>query len=282
MTQFKQVTIVGLGLIGGSLGMAIRRRRVARRVVGLSRSMATVRAARRRGAIDAGTTDATHAVWDADIVVIATPVATIVPQAMRLARLMKPGAILMDVGSTKGEIVKALDRALPRQVSFVGAHPLAGSEQQGIAAAQADLFHGSTCVLTATRRTDRTALRRVNALWRAVARQVVVLPPDAHDRALAAVSHLPHLLAFCLVDATDENALALAPRSFLEATRVAKSDPDLWDDILLSNRRALVRALDRLERHGRRVRSLLLDGKRGALKQFLRRSQRRRLALRDA
>ena len=221
MAQFKQVTIVGLGLIGGSLGMAIRRRRVAGRVVGLSRSMATVRAAKRRGAIDAGTTDAKQAVRDADVAIIATPVGTIVSQAKRLAPLMKPGAVITDVGSTKAEIVKALEGALPNRVAFVGAHPLAGSEQQGISAAQADLFHDSACVLTATRRTDRKALRRVDALWRAVARQVVVLPPDAHDRALAAVSHLPHLLAFCLIDATDGNALALAPRSFLEATRVA-------------------------------------------------------------
>ena len=276
MAQFKQVTIVGLGLIGGSLGMAIRRRRLARRVVGLSRTMKTARLAKRLGAIDAGTTDAGHAVKDADLVIIATPVGTIVPQAVRLAKLMRPGAILTDVGSTKAGIVAALERALPRRISFVGGHPLAGSEQQGIASAQADLFDHSTCVLTATRKTDRKALGRMRALWRRVAHRAVVLSPDAHDRCLAAVSHLPHLLAFSLIGATADDALALAPRSFLDATRVAKSDPDLWDDILLSNRRELVKALDRLGAHCCRARSLLIGGKSRALKQFLRRSQRRR------
>jgi len=281
MTRVKQITIVGLGLIGGSLGMAIRRKRLAQRVVGLSRTAATLRQAKRLGAIDAGTTDAQRAVQGADLVILAGPVDTLVPQAKRLAKWMPAGSVLTDVGSTKGEIVKALEGTLPRRIPFVGAHPLAGSEQRGIGAARRDLFDGSVCVVTATGRTDRQALRRVASLWRGLARRVVVLTPDVHDHYLAAVSHLPHLLAFCLADITDSRALAIAPRSFLEATRVAKSDPDLWDDILLSNRREVVKALRRLGDRCCRVQSLLLEGQGESLRRFLRGAQRRRRTLCD-
>src|SRR3989338_377922 len=150
MTLFKQVTIVGLGLMGGSLGLAIRRNRLASTVVGLSSHAATLRRAKARGAINSGTTNAKQAVQDADLVVLATPVDTIVPLALRLTTWMRPGSILTDVGSTKATIVNALERRLPRHVAFVGAHPLAGSEQRGIEAAEAWLFDGAVCVLTPT------------------------------------------------------------------------------------------------------------------------------------
>ena len=142
MRLFKQVTIVGLGLIGGSLGMALRRRRLAGTVVGLSRRASTLRRAKARGAIDIGMRDARRAVRDTDLVVLATPVVAIVPEAIRLARFMRSGSVLTDVGSSKAQIVRSLERVLPRDVKFVGAHPLAGSEQQGIDAARADLFEG--------------------------------------------------------------------------------------------------------------------------------------------
>ena len=245
MLLFRRVTIVGLGLIGGSLGMAIRRKHLAREVVGLSRSAAVIRRARARGAIDRGTRHGAEAVAAADLVIIATPVDAIVPTAMRLRRLMRPGAILTDVGSTKGRIVSRLERALAGRVRFVGSHPLAGSERRGIEAAQAGLFTGAACVVTPTSNTDRRALAQVRRLWRALGLRVVSMGPAAHDRVLGAVSHLPHLAAFALTASTDRRALALAPCSFLEATRVANSDPDLWDDILLDNRAAVRAALRR-------------------------------------
>jgi prephenate dehydrogenase len=279
MVLFKQVTIVGLGLMGGSLGMAIRRHHLAREVVGLSRSSLTVRRARQRGAIDRGTTDAAEAVNDADVVVLATPVHTIIPSAQRLARHMRAGAVLTDVGSTKAQIVRTLERTLPPHVAFVGTHPLAGSEQRGLAAARSELLDGSVCIVTATKRTRRLALARVRRLWSALGCQVVVLDPQTHDRCLAQVSHLPHLVAFCLVEATNHDALAVAPRSFLEATRVAKSDPNLWDGILLSNRTALLGAMDRLDRQWRRLRHHLVHRDRAALRRFLRHAQTTRYAL---
>lgn len=269
MPLFSRVTIVGLGLIGGSLGLAIRRHRLSREVVGLSRKASTIVQAKRRGAIDWGTTDAELAVREADLVILASPVETIVPLAKRLAPSMKQGSILTDVGSTKAKIVAELDRALPSHVRFVGGHPLAGSEERGIKAASARLFDGSRCILTPTARTHSAALRKVGALWRALKVDVVTVNPKQHDRLLAQTSHLAHLVAFGLIAAADREALAIAPRSFLDATRVAKSDPDLWDDILLSNQKALLVAMDRFEKYWRKVRQLLVRSDHQALRRFL-------------
>src|SRR3989338_7054150 len=185
MTLFKQVTIVGLGLMGGSLGMAIRRRRLAATVVGLSRTSATLRRATQRGAIDVGTTDGRRAVQDAELVVLATPVDVMVPSAVRLARWMRPGSVLTDVGSTKTSVVSELQRRLPRHLACVGAHPLAGSEQRGIEAADARLFDGALCVLTPTSRTDARSLQRVKRLWQSLGARVVMMSPREHDRVLA-------------------------------------------------------------------------------------------------
>jgi len=261
--------------------MAIRRRRLAREVVGVSRQSSRLVQARRRGAIDRGSTLAEEAVRDATVVILATPVDAIVPSARRIARFMRPGSLLTDVGSTKASIVLSLERTLPPGIAFVGAHPLTGSEQQGIAAARADLFDESVCIVTATRWTNRRALRFLTRLWKPLVHRVVVMDPQAHDRLLAQVSHLPHLVAFCLVGATNHGALALAPQSFLDATRVAKSDPDLWDDILLSNRAALLRAIDRFDRRWHGLRTHLVHRDRAALRRFLSRAQSLRHALHE-
>ena len=279
MARFNQITIIGLGLMGGSLGMALRRRRLAQTVVGFSRKPSTLRRAKACGAIDAGTSDLMRAAQHADLVILATPVETIVPYAKRLARFMRAGGVLTDVGSSKHQIVLALERAMPRRVAFVGAHPLAGSEQRGLDAARADLFDDSLCVVTATRRTDRRALRIIGRLWKPLVGRVIVMDPQRHDRLLAAVSHVPHVLAFCLINAAADEALAVAPRSFLDATRVAKSNPELWDDIFLSNRSALLAAMGRFERQWRTVRHILARADRRALRRFLKSAHAKRHAL---
>ena len=279
MPLVQRVTIVGLGLIGGSLGMAIRRRRLAGRVVGLSRHTATVRRAKQLGAIAAGTTNAQQAVCDADLVVLATPVETVVPLARKLARWMKPGAVITDVGSTKTQIVRALDGSLPRRIAFVGGHPIAGSEQHGIEAADPRLFDGSLCILTPTARTDRAALRRVAAFWTPLTGRVVAMAPQRHDRLLAQTSHLTHLLAYALSRAADTKGLPDVPPSFLEATRVAKSDPALWDDIFLTNRAEVLRAMDGFAREWRALRRVLARADRPGLLRFLTQGNARRNAL---
>ena len=275
---FRQITIVGLGLIGGSLGMALRRRRLARTVVGVSRHPASLRRAKRLGALDRGTPDLARAAAGADVVVLATPVDAIAPFGRRAARSMRPGSVLTDVGSTKAAIVRALERGLPRGVHFVGAHPIAGSERRGIEAADAQLFDGAVCILTPTARTDRRALQAVRRLWAPLAGRVVTMSPDRHDRLLAQLSHLPHLVACSLVGAVT-GSLPRSPQSFLDMTRIAQSDPDLWDDIFLSNRANLLEAMDRFDARWRALRRLLAGSRRLALRRTLARAQSRRHAL---
>ena len=281
MPRFKQVTIVGLGLIGSSLGMALRRRKLAARVVGLSRSRITCAQAKRAGAIDLGTTETRQAVAEADVVVLATPVDTIVPHAHRLAHAMKAGALLTDVGSTKREIVEQLERSLPARILFIGGHPLAGSERRGLEAADANLFDGAVQILTPTSRTPRKALALARKLWEPLAGTVLVMPPADHDRLLAQTSHLPHLLAYTLAQIVNPAPLPKAPRSYLDMTRIAKSDPDLWNDIFLSNRRELLVAMDKFHHEWHKLRALLLRGRRAQLHRLLAQGNARRDALQD-
>ena len=279
MPTFNRITIIGLGLIGGSLGMAVRKKRLAREVVGFSRKPSTLIEAKRKGAIDRGETNLRAAVSGADMVVLATPVDLIVPLAKQAARFMKPGSVITDVGSTKAEIVAALDNRLPASIAFVGGHPIAGSEQRGIDAACANLFDGSLCILTPTRQTPAKAIKQVSALWKPLVAQLITMGAKKHDQLLGATSHLPHLLAFCLAGVIDASCLPQAPRSFLEMTRLAKSDPDLWDDILLSNREELVQLMDLFSKQWRAVRETLTGNDHRVLRNILSRAKAQRDAL---
>ena len=282
MALFKQVTIVGLGLIGGSLGMAIRRRRLAREVVGLSRTHASLRRAKQRGAIDSGTTNGRLAVAQADLVIIAIPVSRIVPFALRLSRWMAPKSIMTDVGSAKAEVVERLEAALAGScVSFIGGHPIAGSEQSGIEAACPTLFDGTTSILTPTARTNPQALTRILRLWRRIAGRVITMSPQRHDRLLGAMSHLPHALACCLVNAVSPSDALTLPRSFLEMTRIAKSDPYLWDAIFISNRRQLSDAMDRFERQWIALRRYVKAARQSAIHHRLAVARAKRSRFRD-
>ena len=249
---FEKVVIVGPGLIGGSLGMALRHAGRARRIVGVGHRQSSLDKARKQQAIDEGTLDAVEAVADADLVVLATRVGKIIEIAGRVVPRMKRGAILTDVGSVKEAICNAVERALASSgrsdIRFVGGHPLAGSEQRGIDAATRDLFQGALCLLTPDARTDprRAGLAEVRAMWQAVGCRVRELPPDEHDRLLAEISHVPHAVAACLIEAASEEALELAASGFMDTTRVASGEPELWLDICMANRLELVASLRRL------------------------------------
>ena len=240
------IVVVGVGLIGGSLGLALRERHIAP-VVGVGRADDLAKA-ERRGAIDRGTTDLLAALAGAETVVLATPIGQILADLDRLASLVGPGIVVTDVGSTKAEIVRAGDSRFPGG-NFVGGHPLAGSERSGVEAARADLFTDATWVLTPTAQTRPDALEKVRSLAQRVGARVITLDPEAHDRAVAVTSHLPHFLAYALaalggIRATDEPHLwDLAAGSWAGATRVAASPPALWREIALTNRAALLDAL---------------------------------------
>src|SRR5579864_1149677 len=256
MASFARAAIIGVGLIGGSLGMAMRKRRLAREVIGVARVPETIGAARTRGAIDRGTTDPVDGVAGADLVVLATPPELVVSMAQQVLPYLGAGAIVTDVASVKGGIVPEIESALDpgRGVAFVGGHPMAGNEGRGVAAASDGLFEGSVYLITRTPRTDPAAAECIATLARALGARPIMTDPDAHDRAVARVSHLPYLLAAALIGAAETETAAAGP-SFLGATRVAGSPVPMWAQICRLNRREILDALrafrgklDRLER----------------------------------
>jgi prephenate dehydrogenase len=276
---FERVTIVGPGLIGGSLGLALKAKKLVSHVVGVGRREASLRAAQAVGAVDSWTLDLAQGVKDADWVVLATRVGLVCELGIRAIPAMKSGAILSDVGSTKAEIVAMIEAHVCRGVGFVGMHPLAGSERRGVEAANAGLFAGSVCILTPTKHSNAGSLEAVSATWRAVGACVKVMSPAAHDAILAQISHLPHLAAACLLNAIDESALAYAAGGLRSATRIAGSDPELWLDIFRSNRRNLLDSVERLEKVLEDIRGVLSVGDDEALLAMLTRAQEKRQAL---
>jgi cyclohexadieny/prephenate dehydrogenase len=240
---FETVTIVGVGLIGGSIGLAARRRGAARQVIGVGRSQASLERARAVGAIQHGHSEMGPAVGSADLIVFCTPVDRIAQQAKEAAAHCRPGALMTDAGSTKAAIVRDLEGALPPGIHFVGSHPLAGSEKKGVEHARANLFEGRVTVVTPTKASDPGAVEKVIAFWKALGSEVRILDPEAHDRALATTSHLPHLVAAALAGVLPDEWRAFAATGFRDTTRIAAGDPGLWAAIFRQNRAALAAAV---------------------------------------
>jgi prephenate dehydrogenase len=279
---FNQITIVGLGLIGGSLGMALKKKRIARRVVGIARRRQTLRRALRLGVIDAGSTDHFKGAEGSELIILAAPPESVVPLAASFIRQLDQRAILTDVASTKVEIVRRIEQLLEKgggPLEFVGGHPMAGSERSGISAARADLFKGAACVLTRTPRTGSKAVSRVRTLWRSVGSRVEVLSPARHDEWVAQVSQVPHMAAVGLVEATSSGALKIAGTGFRGATRIAQASPELWVQISRTNAKEIVRSVDRLVRELKAIRNAITLNRRKVLLKKLRSAQRKRQRL---
>jgi prephenate dehydrogenase len=265
------VAIVGTGLIGASLGMALRRLPAVRAVAGWDRDAAALATARERGAVDRAASDLADAVGTADVVVLAVPASAVADTAAAVGPLLRPGAILTDVASVKTRVVEALQAAAPPGVHVIGGHPMAGSHEAGAAHASAELFVGATYLLTPTTHTDPDAYRRLHGLVAGIGARVLAVSPDRHDLLVAVVSHLPQLAATTLMNlaaerARDEHAglLLLAAGGFRDATRVAASNPDLWLDICAENREAIVAVLDDYRERIGALRSVLaLDDETG-------------------
>lgn len=268
---FERAAIVGVGLIGGSLALAARAAGLLGEVVGLGRSEANLALARSRGIVDRTVRDAA-ALGPVDLVVLAVPVRSTAAMARTLLPHLRPGTLVTDVGSVKGEVVAQCEAVLPADRPFVGGHPIAGSERAGAGAADPALFRGAPCILTPTPRTDPAALARVRALWEGVGARVQVMSPQAHDAALAWVSHLPHVVAYALVGAlarADGGLAALAGGSWRDATRVAASPAELWRDILLANADAVLAATDAFSAQLARLRAAVAAGDAAALQALL-------------
>ncbi len=282
MTRELSVCIVGLGLMGGSLALGAARAGWASTIVGVSRSPQTLLDAQAAGAIDCGVGDVAEGVGGVDVVVLATPVRTLLRQLPEVGRHANPGTLVLDLGSTKSAVCETMN-LLPPGLEPVGGHPMCGKEVGGFAAAEAGLYVGKTFVLCPLPRTSGAALQRAQSLAESVGSYVVTLDPQAHDRAAAAISHLPYLAAASLVNAlstgNDPLAWALAASGFRDTTRVAASDVQMMLDILMTNRSAVLEWLQLYSRELSGLRDLLVTGNEDELRARLAQAQELRSGL---
>lgn len=273
------VAIVGVGLIGGSIALAVRKRGLAAEVVGVGRDRGLLEEIRRSGVIHRGTTLLEEGVADAQIVVVCTPVNRIADDVRRAAEAAGSDVLITDAGSTKRQIVEAVERDLRAASAFVGAHPLAGSERRGAGNASAELFQGRVCMLTPTHRTAPEQLRRARAFWSALGCRLVEMSPAEHDEILAHTSHLPHAVAAALAASVPAEWQALAAGAFRDGTRVAGADTALWTAIFRDNRGPLLKALGHLQENLDAFKYALMTDDEEAIRRWWDDARRRRSLL---
>lgn len=262
--KFNRVAIIGVGLIGGSIGLTVKKRRLAKEVVGVFRRKSTLKKALKRGAVDRAAMSVKEGVADADLIILATPVSLIPSMAREIIKYAKKGAVVTDVGSTKKWIIDKVEGPFARShkgLFFVGSHPMAGSEHAGVEFARADLLDGSPCIVTKTAKTNAAALGKVAGFWKALGAKVNVMSPAAHDKSVSLISHLPHIVAFGLAGAVPIKELKYAAEGFKDTTRVASSDPRLWADIFLSNRKEIARSGRIFEKYYKKLIAAVSKGK---------------------
>jgi prephenate dehydrogenase len=280
--RWKKITLVGVGLLGGSLGLALKRRRLAGSVVGFVRRAASVTECEALGAVDLATPDLKRAVAGAELIVLCTPLAQMRGLLEQMLPALKPGTIVTDVGSVKGSVVRDLESFVAKAAAhFVGSHPMAGAEKMGVAAARADLFDGAVCVVTPTRKSNPAAVRKVAQLWKSVGARLLKLTPKAHDALVSRSSHLPHVVAaqlanFILGPEQPKEQELLCANGFRDATRIASGSPEMWRDIALANRRNLSRALELFTRGLQDFRRALKSGDARAVMKFFEQARERR------
>jgi len=250
--QFRRVALIGIGLIGSSLAHAMRRGELAGEITGFARSEATRTKAKDIGLVDAVFSSPGAAVEDADLVILCSPVGTYAALAAEIAPALKPGAILTDVGSVKGAVVRDVEGHVPPGVHFIPGHPIAGTEQSGPESGFAELFINRWCILTPLPGADPQAVERLSAFWRACGSNVEIMTPEHHDLVLAITSHLPHLIAYNIVstaadleEVTSSEVIKYSAGGFRDFTRIAASDPTMWRDVFLNNKDAVLEMLGR-------------------------------------
>ena len=248
--QFQKITIVGVGLLGGSIGLAVKRRKLAREVAGFVRREASLKDCERAGAVDYATTDLLAAVSNADLVVLCTPLAQMRALTEQFLPALKRGAIITDVGSVKADVVREL-ASLARKAGahFVGSHPMAGGEKMGVLAAHGDLYANALCVVTPTKKSNAGAIRKLEKFWQSLGARTLRLDAARHDLLVSRSSHLPHVVAATLVNlvlhpANHQTQVGLCATGFRDSTRIASGSPEMWRDIALANRKNLSRSVD--------------------------------------
>lgn len=275
MRLFNKVAIVGTGLIGGSIALAIKRKRLAREIIGVSRHKKSLLLAKRKGAIDKGS-QKLSIIKDADLLILATPVKAIINLAPKIAGIVKKECIVTDVGSAKEEIVSVFEKIFP---NYVGSHPLAGSEKRSIANAHPDIFKGSLCILTPTENTNNKALKKIKVLWAKIGVKLVLLNPVIHDKILSFVSHLPHAVAFSLMGTMPQGYLKFASGGLKDTTRIVASDSELWSDIFLSNSKNVLEAIKSFRNNVSHLETALKKKDKKTLIHILREAQKKRASL---
>lgn len=259
---FNKVTILGVGLIGASLALALRENGLCNNIHGYGRTEEHLKSAVAQGIIDAYSLYAGKACEGSDLIVFATPVGKFKAVLEEIRQSVKDGAVVTDVGSVKGDLAYALEELVPAGAFYIGSHPIAGSDKSGIKDAKPGLFNGALCVITPTEKSDEEAVQKISALWSAIGGRVEFMDPYEHDRAYAVVSHLPHLIAYEIVNTAaeiDESYLRYAGQGFRDTTRIASSSPELWRDICIYNRKNLISDMDIFIKRLEKVRSSLVN-----------------------
>ncbi|MGE5173240.1 MAG: prephenate dehydrogenase [Betaproteobacteria bacterium] len=283
--HFNNVTIIGVGLIGGSLAKVLKTKNIAGRITGAGRSRETLELALKNGVIDRMGKGISHAVEDADLVVLASPVGTFERIVREIGPHFKKGAILTDVGSVKGALIRKIEDAIPSGIHYVPAHPIAGREKSGVVESTETLFQDRRCILTPTVRTDKKALEAVQEMWIAAGAEVIIMDADLHDKVFAAVSHLPHVAAFAMMCAVAElntgtkDYLQFSGAGFRDFTRIAASSPEMWKDICIMNRDNLIQMIDRYVSSLNRFKREIIAGDEKRLEKHLKTSSDMRRGL---
>lgn len=269
------ITIIGVGLLGGSIGLALREIQPQATIAGVGRRESSLAQAREIGAIDIATTDATEVVGDSDLVILCTPVGAFAEYLARIEPHLKDRAVVTDVGSTKASVV-AIANDIIGPARFLGSHPMAGMEKKGPQYATAELYRGALCVLTPTAATPPALLAKVMQFWESLGMTTLEMSPESHDRAVAAVSHVPHLLSSLLMNLPSTNDLPVAATGLRDMTRLAAGDPEMWRDIAMSNREPILTAITQLEENLRVLYDMIDRSDATGIEQILVTAKRRR------
>jgi prephenate dehydrogenase len=282
VVRWNKITIVGVGLLGGSLGLALKRHKLAREVAGFVRRKASLKDCESAGAVDYATTDLLAAVSGADLVVLCTPLAQMRQLVQQMLPALKRGAVVTDVGSVKASVVRELEAMLARAgAHFVGSHPMAGAETTGVLAARANLFECAVCVTTPTAKTNKAALRAVENLWKSVGGRLLRLAPESHDKLVSRSSHLPHVVASVLAAVVldpkqPKQQALLCANGFRDTTRIASGSPEMWRDIVQTNRIEVRKALDSFVRELQRAQVVIRQGNPKAIAKLFETAKTRR------
>ncbi len=264
--RFNKVLIVGAGLIGGSIGLALKKKGIAKEIIAVGRRKSSIRKAMKLGAIDRGGLCIEDCVKDAEFVVISTP-ACLVPGYTAKVLSLNPDCIITDVASTKSDILRDISKLRGKE-RFIGSHPMAGSEKSGVEFARDNIFQDSVCVITPVKWTNNRFLKIVSGFWESIGCRVRLIGPSEHDRLVSMFSHLPHIVACCLISSVKEKDSWISSTGFRNATRLASADSVMWRDICITNKREILNSLEKFKKHLQKIKYIIEKDKWDSLHKF--------------